>query len=321
MLVITFVFILTPELGAYEQPMLLIADREEDLLYFVDAETFDLIGRIRTGQGPQMIVVTPDGKTAYVSNFNDSRNIIMVVDLVNLEKLKDITPDPYFKPHDMAITADGKKMFVTCEGNRAVVEMNLSTDKVMRSFGTKEKLTHMLALSPDEQTIYTANAAGGNVCIIDVATGKLENTLPSGPGCEAIAISPDGSEVWAGNRRSDTITIIDTQTRKVKEKIDCRGYPLRIIFTPDGKRALVSCPSANRVAVFDFKSREEINSITTKPVPVGIDVTPDGKRAFTANNGEPSITVIDLVTMEPLESFPIGKYPFSVKYVEAEGSR
>jgi YVTN family beta-propeller protein len=321
LLVITFVFILTPELGAYEQPLLLIADRDENMLYFVNAETLDLVGRIKTGHQPQTIVVSPDGKTAYVANHNDPENTIMLVDLVDLVKIRDIKPEPFNKPHDMAITADGKRMFVTCEANRVVVEMNLATDKVTRAFKTKEKLSHMLALSPDEKTIYTANTVNGSVCIIDVATGELKTTLVSGPGCEAIAISPDGSEVWAGNRRGDTITIIDTQTRKVKEKIDCRGYPLRIKFTPDGKRALVTCPAANRVAVFDSKSHEEITTVATKPVPVGIDITPDGKRAFTANNGEPSITVIDLVTMEPLESFPIGKYPFAVTYVEAKGSR
>jgi len=321
LLVITFMFILASDLGAYEQPLLLIADRNENMLYFVNAETFALVGRIKTGQQPQIIVVSPDGKTAYVSNHNDHKNTIMLVDLVDLVKIRDITPEPYYKPHDMAITADGKKMFVTCEASRVVVEMSLLTDKVTRAFKTREKLTHMLALSPDEQTIYTANAVNGNVSIIDVATGELKTTIPSGPGCEAIAISPDGSEVWAGNRRGDTITIIDTQTRNVKEKIDCRGYPLRIKFTPDGKRALVTCPAANRVAVFDSKSHEEIATVTTKPVPVGIDITPDGKRAFTANNGEPSITVIDLVTMEPLESFPIGEYPFAVTYVEARGSR
>jgi len=321
LLVITFVFILTPELGAYEHPLLLIADRDENMLYLVNAETLDLVGRIKTGKQPQVIVVSPDGQTAYVSNHNDSKNTIMLVDLVDLVKIKDITPTPYYKPHDMAITADGKRLFVTCEANRVVVEMNLATDKVTRAFKTKEKLTHMLALAPDEQTLYTTNAANGNVCIIDVVTGDLKKLLPSGPGCEAIAISPDGSEVWAGNRRADTITIIDTQTRKVKEKIDCLGYPLRIKFTPDGKRVLVTCPAANRVTVFDSKSHEEITTVATKPVPVGIDITPDGKRAFTANNGEPSITVIDLVTMEPLESFPIGKYPFAVKYVEAKGSR
>jgi YVTN family beta-propeller protein len=315
------VFILTPELGAYEQPLLLIADRNENMLYFVNAETFDLVGQIKTGEQPQVIVVSPDGKTAYVSNHNEPKNTIMLVDLVGLEKIRDITPDPYFKPHDMAITADGKKMFVTCEASRVVVEMSLSTDKVTRAFKTKEKLTHMLALSSDEQTIYTANSVSGNICIIDVATGEIKTKVSSGPGSEAIAISPDGSEVWVGNRRGDTITIIDTQNPKVKEKIDCRGYPLRIKFTPDGERALVTCSAANRVTVFDSKSHEEITTIATKQVPVGIDITPDGKRAFTANNGEPSITVIDLVAMEPLESFPIGEYPFAVIYVEAKGSQ
>jgi YVTN family beta-propeller protein len=307
--------------AAADHPLLLVVDREENILFFVNAETYETVATLRTGVQAQEVVLSPDGKTAFVSNFNDHRNTIMLVDVVEMTKIKDINPTPYYKPHGMAVTRDGKKLFVTCEASRAVVEMDIDSGQLLRAFDTAEKLTHMLALSPDEKTIYTTNSASGTVTIIDVGMGRRVGSLRSGGGCEGLAISPDGSEVWAANRRTDTITIIDTETNTAKDTIQCRGYPYRIKFTPDGERALVSCPSLNFVHVFDAKSRESIDVVRTNQAPVGIDITPDGKTAFSANVGKPSITVIDLEKLAEVTSFPIGTYPFAVKYVPATGHR
>jgi YVTN family beta-propeller protein len=320
LLAVAVLFIAQPTAAA-DHPLLLVVDRQANELFFVHAETFKVLESIRTGTMPQTVAVSPDGKTAFVANHNDHRNTIMVVDIEERLKIKDIKPTPAWKPHDMAITRDGKRLFVTCEASRAVAEMDIASGKFLRQFDTNEKLSHMLALSPDEKTIYTANAANGTVVIIDVEEGKRKGSLRSGNGCEGIAISPDGLEVWATNRRSETIAIIDTQSRKVLERIECRGYPIRVEFTPDGKRALVSCAELNYINVFDAETHESIDVVRTNPVPVGIAISPDGKRAFTANNGEPSVTVIDLDELRPIESFRLGKYPMGIAYVPATDGR
>jgi YVTN family beta-propeller protein len=307
--------------SAFEVPLLLVTDREANKLHFVNADTYEIIGSIPTGRRPQEIAVTPDNKKAFVSNLLDHRNIITVVDLEELTKLDDLVPTPYYKPHSMAVTRDGKRLYVTTEVTKSITEMSIETGKVLRAFDTNELLSHMLVLSPDEKTIYTTSALNGVVVFIDVESGLRKGSILSGAGCEGIDISPDGSEVWAANRRGDNVTIIDTETKKVIEKVGCTGYPLRVEFTPDGTKVLVSCASANVVNVFDAKSHESIGFARTQQVPVGIAISPDGKRAFTANNGEPSVTVIDLEKLEAIDSFPIGVYPFGIVYVEATQPR
>lgn len=306
---------------AADHPMLLVTDRDGNLLYFINADTYEVTGSLKTGKGPQEVIVSPDWKTAFVANFHDHRNIITVVDLDKLEKIKELSPAPYFRPHGMAVTGDGKKLYVTCEANRTVAEMNIATGEVLRGLTTSEHLSHMLVLSPDEKMVYTANSHSGNVSYIALVEGMRSGRVFSGNGCEGIAISPDGTELWTSNRRAGTVSIIDTKEKKLLTTVECLGYPVRVKFTPDGKRVMVVCASYNLVNVFDTESYESIDVIATNQVPVGIDITPDGKRAFTANNGEPSVTVIDVENLKPIESFQLGTYPFGIAYVKAAGRR
>lgn len=319
-LAITAVSVCIQPSAAFEEPVLLVTDRQDNKLYFVHAETYEILGTVAAGFQPQEIAVTPDKKKAFVANYNDHRNTIMVIDLENLTKVGELVPTPYWKPHSMAVTSDGTKLYVTTEVTKSVAELDIKTGEVLRGFKTNERNSHMLALSPDEKTIYTANNAEGTVVYIDVESGLRKGAILSGPGCEGIAISPDGLEVWAANRRGDTVVIIDTQTKKVTKKVACTGYPLRIMFTPEGDRALVSCAGANVINIFDAKTHESIGFVRTNEVPVGIAMTPDAKRVYVACNGEPSVSVIDIDKQEMLDSFPIGVYPFGIAYVEGTGS-
>lgn len=313
--------LLTQSAVAADYPLLLVTDKTESVLYVVNAETYETVSTLKTGKGPQEIAVTPDQKTALVSNFGDHRNTVMVVDLVELAKVKDLDPTPNYRPHGMAITRDGKKLYVTCETTKSVAEMNIVTGQLLRSFKTQEFLSHMLVLSTDEKTLYTANTEAGNVSYIALVEGERSGRILSGRGCEGIAISPDGEEIWTTNKKADTVGIIDTKTKKLIHTLECPGWPRRVVFTPDGTRALVSCTSINVVNIFDVESRQSIDVIATNKTPGGITVSHDNKRAFTANFEESSVTVINLETLKPVTSFPIGTNLFGIAYVEATGRR
>ncbi len=51
------------------EPVLLIGNKSDDTLTFVDAETLEILGETTTGQGPHEVAASPDGKWAYVANY------------------------------------------------------------------------------------------------------------------------------------------------------------------------------------------------------------------------------------------------------------
>jgi YVTN family beta-propeller protein len=87
-----------------------------------------------------------------------------------------------------------------------------------------------VALTPDNQYAYVANAAGNSVTIIhinDPAWGTfsaaVESTLTTGAEPWNVVCSPDGKRVFVANSGQDTITVINTETRAIIGEVDLRN--------------------------------------------------------------------------------------------------
>ncbi|MGN6387385.1 MAG: YncE family protein, partial [Verrucomicrobiota bacterium] len=145
-------------LFAAEKPsLLLIGNKSEDTVSFIDLATFKEVGKATTGRGPHEVVVTPDGKKAFVSNYEGAGDSISVIDVpARKEKIR-IPLGENRAPHGLELNRDGSKLYATCERSETVVEIDVASEKVTRAFKTGQQGTHMLVLSRDNKKIYTAN--------------------------------------------------------------------------------------------------------------------------------------------------------------------
>ena len=301
--------------------LLLVGNKSEDTLSFIDVRTGKEIARTTTGRGPHEVAVSPDGQRAYVANYEGPGDSISVIDVPARKELRRIAIAPHRGPHGIIVSPDGKFVYATCERTRTVIEIDTASQRIVRSFPTEANTSHMLVLTPDRQRLYTANMRSGSVTAIGLKAGKILAQIPTGRGCEGIDMTPDGKEVWATNRSADTISIIGTRTNQVVATVPCPGFPIRIKVTPDGSRALVSLYRANAVAVFDVTSRKLIERISTGTgtAPVGILITPDSQRAYVANTDADRVQILDLETLKITGSFTAGDEPDGLALVVPTG--
>ena len=87
-----------------------------------------------------------------------------------------------------------------------------------------------IALTPDNQWAYVANAAAGSVTIIHISdpawgtfSAAVDSELTTGAEPWNIVCSPDGKRVLVANSAQDTITVIDTATRAIIGNVDLRN--------------------------------------------------------------------------------------------------
>jgi len=87
-----------------------------------------------------------------------------------------------------------------------------------------------VALTPNGQYAFVANAAGNSVSVIkinDPAWGtfsaSVESTLTTGAEPWNIVTSPDGNRVFVANSAQDTITVINATTRSIIGHVDLRN--------------------------------------------------------------------------------------------------
>ncbi|MBL8166862.1 MAG: YncE family protein [Acidobacteria bacterium] len=290
---------------------LLVLNKAENTLAIVDPQSYEVLAKVPTGEGPHEVIASADGKLAFVANYGTAQVLgssLSVIDLAAKKELRRVDLGALRRPHGIAV-ANGKVYF-TCEVNRVVARYDPAADKVDWVMGTGQDATHMLAMSADAKKIYTANIRSNNVTAFDLSARPLKVVqIPVGPQPEAIDLSPDGKELWVGQNADGKISIIDTTTNKVRETIQAGRQPIRIKFTPDGKRALVSDPQTGELIVFEVATRKEIKRIAVGEVPVGILITPDGKRAFVATMQAGQVTVVNLEDLSVLKKIEPGKGP------------
>ena len=310
--------------------LLVVLNKSDDTASILDAATGKTVATVPVGHAPHEAEVLADRKTAAVANYGDRANAGHSLTLIDLDKAAasaTIDLPEGARPHGLFAMADGR-LLVSAEGVKELFVVDPKAKKLAVRIPTGQEVSHMVVGTPDGKRAFVANIGSGSVTVVDLEAGKTIQSVPTGPGAEAIAITPDGREVWVGNRGNDTLTIVDAKSLAVVATVPASKGPIRVKITPDGKRALVSCAASGDVVVFDTKTRVEVKRISIdqqavpgsearlfstqfgkSPVPVGLLVAPDGKRAWVASTNADVVSVIDLTSLAVVGRLTAGKEP------------
>ena len=294
-------------------------------LELVDPATQKVLAKLPTGLGPHEAAVSPDGRTAYVSNFgrysvypagdtlhDKAGNTITVIDLVDRKVKATFDLGTHTGPHGMVVSHDGKLLWSTSETPQAVLEIDAATGKILHVWNTNQVRSHMIVTTPNESKFYVTNTVSGSVSVVERSNGEVK-ILATGPGTEGLAISPDGKEVWAASRADAKISVISTATDAIEASFPAGGKsPKRLAFTPDGSQVWVTNSGGSQVTVFDAHSHELLSSLTTDKDPSGVYFSSDGRRAYVTNSAANVLTIIDAPTRKVLSATPIGTDPDGV---------
>ena len=309
--------------GSAAAQTLIVLNKSDHEAALVNPVTLEVMAKLPTGKGPHEVAASRDGKFAYVSNYGSfgvfrpgeqrppqpPGTTVTVLDLKKRQAVATWELGEYKQPHGIVTSRDGKKLWVTTEGAKAVLEIETSGGKIVKAWKTGQDVSHMLVPTPDEKKLYVASIRSGSVTVIERASDAVK-VIQTAAGTEGIDVSPDGKEVWASNRGANTISVIDTATDTVTSSFESGGtMPIRVKFTPNGKEVWVSNAQSNLVCVFDAKTRALLAKVAVGMVPVGIQMTPDGKRAFVANTNANKVSVIDVAARKVMNTFATGNEP------------
>ncbi len=302
-----------PGYEAQNDSVLLVTNKSENTVSFVDPASGTELARIETGPGPHEVAVTPDGSTAFIANYGAAS--LTVIDVANRTTLGMIDLGEHRSPHGIVVTKDGKSVWVTTEGSQELVEVDVESRQVKRAIHTGQRVTHMVALAESHGKAYTANIGSGNVTAIDTENGVVIKQIATGEGAEGIAVTPDEKYVLVTNRAAGTFSVIDVATDEVIHSMEVGGFPIRVEVTPDGKRALISQATAATLLEISIGDWTPGRTLAVGAMPVGIEILPDGKTAIVANTRDDMLTVVDLESFVAVRTITGGDEPDGMAYV------
>ena len=300
-------------IGQTTKPVLVALNKADSTLAIIEPITMKVLGKVATGDSPHEVVLSADGKTAFVANYGAQTpgNSISVIDTTILKEIRRFDVAPLFRPHGLQII--GGKLYFTAEVNRVIARYDPVANKIDWLMGTGQNGSHMVVGTGDQKRFYTSNIGSDSVTSFEFANvppaGSKVTHISIGKQPEAIDLSPDGKEIWAGLNAEGAIDVVDTATNKFKEKINIGGRPYRVRFTPDGKYVVNSMVNTKELLVIDAATKKEVKRIKLESVPLGIVFSVDGKTAFVSVVEPDLVLKINLESGEVLGRVDSGKAP------------
>ena len=316
----------TGSLSAAETPRaaLLVVIKDENALAIVDPVAKKVVGSVPAGDDPHEVEASSDGRFAFVSNFAPFRvadkpgRTISIINLESQKQVRQLDIGPLSMPHGL-LFADGK-LYFTAQGFKLIGRYDPASGKIDWMLGTSQLGTHMLVMTKDRNTIFTANGGSDTISAFERTTGLppwRETVIAVGKAPQPIDISPDGREVWTGHGRDGGVSIIDVASKKVIQTLDLQTKQSnRLKFTLDGKWVLITDMGGNALVVVDAANRKEVKRINIGRSPEGILIAPDDQGAYVAVAGDNNVAILNLRTLEVTERIATGPNPDGLAWAE-----
>ena len=247
--------------ASIEQNVPLPADTQTEPLVATDHE-------LKPDRNAQLsyngLIFSKDGSRIYMSNVNGSIKVFAVDAKHDVKGSYSISLPPADAPRrkaeipsGLALSADQTKLYVCGNLSNRLLEIDLSTKQVTRTFdvgvapydvqlvGSKAFVSNWGGRRPNagdlvgpagRGTIVRVDpvhyvASEGSVSIVDLESGKVVDELITGLHASALVVSSDGRFVVCANAASDTLTVIDVESNGVVDTIWTKPSPADL-FTP-----------------------------------------------------------------------------------------
>lgn len=292
---------------------LIVLNKDEDSVSLVSLENGEVVKTLATDHNPHEVAVTPDGKKTYVTC--SLGNTIDIIDNERFEIVDRLTDPDFDFPHGVGIDRKGT-LYMASTYSSKVFYINTTTDTITHRMDTGEVHSHMIALTPDEETVYVPNIGSDSITVVSAQAREIVGRIPVGNGPEGVAVHPNGKWLYVANQHDNNLFVLDTKTHEVLWKRKIGDCPIRVVFSPDGKYALIPNRESGDVSVImteqtlNGQTRPwEIKRIPIGKWPGGTVFNRAGTFAYVANNKTNDVSVIDMQTLKEVSRIDVGIHP------------
>jgi YVTN family beta-propeller protein len=204
---------------------LLLVTSNAGAVNFISTATDTVVFTLQTpGLSPSGIDISPDGSTAYVTNY-DVNAEILVIDIPSRTITKTI-PLPVQYPKQIFLTPDGAQAWVNFYGNSQIYILDTFSGTVAATIGTGNMATTGIAFNATGTTAYVA-AAPNDLLVYNTASLTRTGDIKVGSQPVDVFLTPDGARLYVTSFSSSTISIVDAHTNLLLTNLTAPGVDQR----------------------------------------------------------------------------------------------
>lgn len=155
-----------------------VTSEQDHRVSVLDTRRNVIVRQIPVGMRPRASAFSPDGRRAYVTSELDAS--VTVVDARKHDVIHVIhLPGEMVRPMGVAVSGDGKTVFVATGRGGTVVAIDAATNTVRATTKVGQR-PWGVALDPASRYLYTANGPTNDVSVVDVSKMSVIATVPTG---------------------------------------------------------------------------------------------------------------------------------------------
>ena len=261
---------------------------------------------------PLAMVASPEGDRLVVILCGWRQEGIQVVDRASGRVLQTLPQEAAF--YGLVFARDGRTLFASGGNEDAVYRYAWREGRavpagriVLKDPGAKEaggRYPAGLAVSPAGDRLYVAENQGDALAVVDPASGRVLQRLPTGRYPYGVAAAADGAvyvSAWGGTEVSVFTPAGDGRLAD-GGRIAVGRHPSALLLNGDGSRLFVALASLDRVVVVDTRARRVAAELADPPpagpgagsTPDALALDPAGRRLFAAEADNDAVAVFDL---------------------------
>ena len=289
---------------------------KDDAVAVIDVTQNKLLKTVPVPKGPHGLVVTPDGRKAYVSS--DGASTVSVIDTGADRVVTSIEVGA--NPHGLAVSGDGGRVLVMGWGSNRAVVVDTATDRVIGEVPVAQP--HNGTLSHDGRTAWVASQQQGATALVrlDLTAWKETGRVPLDKTPRGLELSPDGKRVFFTLAGVNAIQVLDTATSQIVAQIPVGASPHYAPFTPDGRWALAVVQGPGELSILDTASNTVAGTVAVGKAPHWSTSSSDGRTAYVTNEVSNDVSVVDLASRTVTATIAVGNSPRKIAVQAAPGA-
>lgn len=208
---------------------LYIANEDASAISVLNVGSDKIEQQIPVAEEPEGVVFAPDGKTVYATC--ETAGDVFVIDTALNKSLAHFVVGG--RPRNVAFTPDGTRAFIPSESTGVLHVIDtikrMPVDQIQLATNSRPMC---VVMSKDGKQLYASTGWGASICVVDVTTGKVVNTIKVGPRPWGFALSPDGKQLFVANGPSNDISVVDVAGAKETALIKAGSSPWGVAVVP-----------------------------------------------------------------------------------------
>jgi YVTN family beta-propeller protein len=242
-------------------------------VWAIDTAIDTVVAKVPVGKHPAHVVLTPDGRFAYVTNGGE--NTVSVVDTEARRVVATIPVGNY--PHGIRISPDGKQAYVANlkGGTVSVIDTEARKEVAQIPVG---KGPAQVGFTPDGRLAFASLSQEEKVAVIDPTARKVIKKVSVGTVPIQVYATPDSRLLFVANqgtkkRPGKTVSVITLENLEVVKTLETGPGAHGVVVARDGRYAYVTNIYANSVSVIEVKDLKVVATVPVGKGPNGISVT------------------------------------------------